>query len=91
MKKAKGEVADQARWVSELRSDVGTDTTVPSHDCAECKAPLSRVSLDDLTPVEGEKTWIRRFVDGSSDLRPGRYRCSNCLSEWWQFPESVAS
>jgi hypothetical protein len=89
--KAESEAADEDGLVSKFGIEVKKETAVLSDDCPECSAPLSRVFLEDLAQGDGEKKWIRRFVDASSDLGPGRYRCSNCLSEWWQFPASVAS
>jgi hypothetical protein len=91
-KRDSGEIANGECSVIEFQAEVkgGSDTDIPS-DCPRCRAVLVRVFLKDLTLGDDGTNWTRRFVDGSSDLAPGRYRCSSCLSEWWRFPASVAS
>jgi hypothetical protein len=85
------EIRDAGRSVRELQVEVTGEPNTLSGDCPECGAPLLRVSLEDLAPDDNGTSWTRRFIDHSSDLGPGRYRCANCLSEWWRFPASVAS
>jgi hypothetical protein len=59
-------------------------------DCPVCHAPLRRLSIEDVGAGQ-DRAWIRRFADAASGLGPGRYRCDECLSEWWQFPAVAAS
>jgi hypothetical protein len=58
--------------------------------CPYCYAPLRRLSIEDVGAGQ-DRVWIRRFADAASGLSPGRYRCEECLSEWWQFPAVAAS
>ena len=90
-KRESGEIRKGGRSVIEFQVEVKRKSDILSENCPECSAPLIRISLEDLTLRDNETKWIRRFVDYSSDLGPGRYRCLNCLTEWWRFPASVAS
>ena len=90
VKKPGGETRNAKQSVSEFKIEMKRNPNALSEDCPECGAPLLRVSLGDLLS-DNERNWTRRFVDDSSDLGPGRYRCANCFSEWWQLPASVAS
>lgn len=61
-----------------------------SGNCPDCQATLRRLAIEDV--VTGKHSaWIRRFADAASGLEPGRYRCDECLSEWWRFPAAAAS
>jgi uncharacterized protein with PIN domain len=84
------EIRNAERSVNLVKIAAKSEPNSPSDECGECGAPLLRVSLDDLMD-DDERIWTRRFMNGASDLGPGRYRCPNCSSEWWQFPVSVAS
>ena len=57
--------------------------------CPACQAPLRQLSINDIVVGE-EAAWTRRFADVGSGLAPGRYRCEECSSEWWQFPVAAA-
>jgi hypothetical protein len=61
-----------------------------SRSCPGCQAPLRQLSINDIVAGE-DAAWTRRFADAASGLGPGRYRCDECLSEWWQFPTVAAS
>ena len=61
-----------------------------SGNCPDCKAALRRLAIEDVATGK-HSAWIRRFADAASGMEPGRYRCDECLSEWWRFPAAAAS
>jgi hypothetical protein len=53
---------------------------------------MTRVEIEDLFGDDMEsRTWTKRFADPFGGLSAGRYRCDECVSEWWQFPAKIAS
>ncbi len=69
----------------------GVGAEMPSHPCPQCSGRLRRVSVEQVRERHAAGEWKRRFAAHVSDLPPGRYRCSGCVSEWWQYPGALAS
>jgi hypothetical protein len=63
-----GEIGNAGRSVREFQVEMKGESNTRSGDCPECSAPLLRVSLEDLAPVDNGTKWTRRFVDHSSAI-----------------------
>jgi hypothetical protein len=59
--------------------------------CPTCHRPMTRLGIEDLFADMECTTWTKRFADPFGGLSAGRYRCDDCVSEWWQFPAKIAS